>query len=249
MMEFLVVAFSLGFFGSLHCVGMCGPIAMAIPVHGRGLGFRILGIYLYNSGRIFTYGILGAVLGTLGLGMKLAGYQQVLSITLGVLLLLGLILPRILSINNSLLLKFNMKLKGWFASWMKQKSPQALFITGLLNGLLPCGLIYVALAGATSSGETVKGALFMAVFGLGTLPAMFSVSFISSISKRFRLYLSHTAPVLTFVVGVMLVVRGLGLGIPYLSPVFKAPTKDTPAVIYCHKPQPQQVLTPAPDEH
>ena len=248
-MEFLLAAFSLGFLGSLHCVGMCGPIAMALPVHGKGLGFRILGIYLYNSGRILTYGALGAILGALGMGMKLAGYQQVLSITLGILLLLGLFLPKILSLNNSVLLTFNMKLKGWFASWMKQKSPQALFITGLLNGLLPCGLIYVALAGATSSGESIKGALFMAVFGLGTLPAMFSVSFISSISKRFRLYLSHTAPVLTFVMGVLLVVRGLGLGIPYLSPVFKAPTKDAPAVIYCHKPQPQQVLTPAPDEH
>jgi len=122
----------------------------------------------------------------------------------------------------------------------------ALFITGLLNGLLPCGLIYIALAGATSSGETIKGALFMAVFGLGTLPAMFSVSFISSISKRFRSYLSHTAPVLTFIMGTLLVVRGLGLGIPYLSPVFKAPTKDAPAVIYCHKPQ--QLLTPASNE-
>jgi sulfite exporter TauE/SafE len=248
-MEFLLAAFSLGFLGSLHCVGMCGPIAMALPVHGKGLGFRILGIYLYNSGRILTYGVLGAILGALGMGMKLAGYQQVLSITLGILLLLGLFLPKILLLNNSVLLTFNMKLKGWFTSWMKQKSLQALFITGLLNGLLPCGLIYVALAGATSSGETIKGALFMAVFGLGTLPAMFSVSFISSISKRFRLYLSHTAPVLTFVMGVLLVVRGLGLGIPYLSPVFKAPTKDAPAVIYCHKPQPQQVLTPALDEH
>jgi sulfite exporter TauE/SafE len=245
-MEFLLAAFSLGFLGSLHCIGMCGPIAMALPVHGKGWKFRVLGIYLYNSGRILTYGILGAFLGTLGLGIKLAGYQQALSITLGILLLLGLFLPKILSLNNKVFLAFNTKLKGWFAAWMKQKSPQALFITGLLNGLLPCGLIYIALAGATSSGETIKGALFMAVFGLGTLPAMFSVSFISSISKRFRSYLSHTAPVLTFLMGILLVVRGLGLGIPYLSPVFKAPTKDAPAVTYCHKPE--QLLTPASNE-
>lgn len=248
-MEFLFAAFSLGFLGSLHCIGMCGPIAMSLPVHNRGLGFRILGIYLYNSGRILIYASLGAVLGTLGMGMKLVGYQQVLSITLGILLLLGLFLPKILSINNSVLLTFNMKLKGWFASWMKQKSLQALFITGLLNGLLPCGLIYVALAGATSSGETIKGALFMAVFGLGTLPALFSVSFISSISKRFRKYLSHTAPGLTFVMGILLVVRGLGLGIPYLSPVFEAPSQNTHDVIYCHKPQPEQVSTHSHNEH
>jgi len=87
----------------------------------------------------------------------------------------------------------------------------------------------------------------MAVFGLGTLPAMFCVSFFSSISKRFRSYLSHTAPVLTFVMGILLVVRGLGLGIPYLSPKFKAPTKDTPAVVYCHKTQ--QVLISDHNEH
>ena len=246
-MEFLLAAFSLGFLGSLHCIGMCGPIAMALPVHAKGWKFRILGIYLYNSGRILTYSILGAFLGTLGLGIKLAGYQQALSITLGILLLLGLFLPKILSLNNNVFLTFNAKLKGWFALWMKQKSPQALFITGLLNGLLPCGLIYIALAGATSSGETIKGALFMAVFGLGTLPAMFGVSFISSISKRFRRHLSHTAPLLTFVMGILLVVRGLGLGIPYLSPIFKTPTKDSPVVIYCHKPQ--QVLTPDHVEH
>lgn len=238
-MEMLLAAFTLGFLGSLHCVGMCGPIALALPIGQMRPASRLMSVWLYNNGRVLTYSLLGALLGFLGMGIALAGYQQILSIVLGTVLLFGLLLPKIFRKPGKSLITWSLRFKSLFGRWMQKKGPQALFITGMLNGLLPCGMIYIALAGATASGETIKGALFMAVFGLGTLPAMFSVSLISSASRPFRTGLRHTMPAITFIAGVLLIVRGLGLGIPYLSPVFHQADDTKPAVIYCHKPTEQ----------
>ncbi|MEX1190163.1 MAG: sulfite exporter TauE/SafE family protein [Bacteroidia bacterium] len=219
-MEFLIAAISLGVLGSFHCVGMCGPIALALPVHHLSTSGKVSGLLLYHIGRAFTYSIIGAVFGVLGMGVVLAGYQQGLSITLGIIILVGLFLPaaglsKYLSSSAS---RFTMKIKEGFSVLFRKRSHTALFFTGMLNGILPCGLVYMALAGAMATGDIYKGALFMAVFGLGTLPAMFSVTLFSGISASFRTMVRKYVPLVAGLMACLLILRGLGLGIPYVSP-------------------------------
>ena len=241
-MELLIAAFSLGILGSFHCVGMCGPIALALPVHQLSKQGRIAGIILYNIGRAFTYAILGAIFGALGMGVILAGYQQALSIGLGVLLLLTVVLPAVKKDGffSVVFPGLAFWLKARFSYLFSKRSYTALFLTGVFNGLLPCGLVYMALAGATASGDILLGALFMAVFGLGTLPAMFSVTLFSSLSPSFRSSMRKLAPVVAGVMACLLILRGLGLGIPYLSPELSH--SDNTEHSCCNKPG-------APQEH
>lgn len=239
-MELLIAAFSLGILGSFHCVGMCGPIALALPVHQLSPQGRIAGIILYNVGRAFTYAVLGAIFGALGMGVILAGYQQTLSIVLGVLLLLTVVLPSVKKDGffSVVFPHLAFWLKARFSYLFSKRSYTALFLTGVFNGLLPCGLVYMALAGATASGDIFLGALFMAVFGLGTLPAMFSVTLFSSLSASFRSSMRKLAPIVAGVMACLLILRGLGLGIPYISPELSH--KDNTEHSCCHKPGMQQ---------
>jgi sulfite exporter TauE/SafE len=219
-MELLIAAFSLGVLGSFHCVGMCGPIALSLPVYHLSFQGRATGILLYNVGRALTYSILGGFLGALGMGVIIAGYQQALSISLGILLLLSASIPFLKNKGffNVSFPRIAHWLKARFSYLLKKKSFAALFAIGIINGLLPCGLVYMALAGATATGDIVLGALFMAVFGLGTLPAMFGVTLFSSLSLTFRKRMQNLAPVLAGLMACLLILRGLGLGIPYVSP-------------------------------
>jgi sulfite exporter TauE/SafE len=241
-MELLIAAFSLGVLGSFHCVGMCGPIALALPVHHLSKPKRILGILIYHLGRALTYSLIGAFFGMLGMGIVLAGYQQALSIALGILLLLSVVLPstRVNTFFSAPITALTFRLKSAFKSLFTQRSTTALFVTGLLNGLLPCGLVYMALAGATASGDVIKGALFMAVFGLGTLPAMFSVTLLSSISSNFRLQVRKYAPVIAGIMACLLILRGLGLGIPYVSPSMSKQSNEKHECCHAPKSSPQQ---------
>src|ERR1700752_1363380 len=91
---FLLAALSLGFFGSFHCIGMCGPIALAIPVYNQNKFHKTASIIFYNAGRIFTYSLLGVLFGLIGQGFALAGLQQLLSVTLGLIILTGVLLPQ-----------------------------------------------------------------------------------------------------------------------------------------------------------
>jgi sulfite exporter TauE/SafE len=235
-MELLIAAFSLGILGSFHCVGMCGPIALSLPVHQLSPQGRVAGIILYNIGRAFTYAVLGAIFGALGMGVILAGYQQALSIGLGILLLLTVVLPSVKKDGffSVVFPQLAFWLKARFSYLFSKRSYTALFLTGVFNGLLPCGLVYMALAGATASGDIFLGALFMAVFGLGTLPAMFSVTLFSSLSSSFRSSMRKLAPIVAGVMACLLILRGLGLGIPYISPQLSH--KDNSEHSCCHKP-------------
>lgn len=216
-MELLIAAWLLGMAGSLHCVGMCGPIALALPVYHLPFTRRIFSVLTYHAGRIMTYAALGLVFSLLGAGIALAGYQQVLSVVLGLLLvLLALISMGVAGRRPAIGIGFN--LKKHLGRALGRKTIPAFFLTGLLNGLLPCGMIYVALAGATVSPTVEQGILFMVLFGLGTLPAMVGVAVISTISVGWRRGLRKASPVLTIIMGVLLVARGLGLGIPFISP-------------------------------
>ncbi len=244
-MEIFIAALTLGFLGSFHCIGMCGPIALALPL-GRESKFKqVAGGVIYNAGRVFTYGIFGLIFGLLGKGFVIGGYQQVLSISLGVLILLGLLLPSRLSSEFGLtkvIFPFVSKVKSLLSNLFKQKSPPeksrvnfaSLFLIGVLNGLLPCGLVYLGVAGAIATGDSVKGSLFMMMFGLGTLPAMLFVSLASNlISVEWRSKVRRAVPVFVAMMACVLILRGMNLGIPYLSP--ELGKTDCTKQSCCHK--------------
>lgn len=243
-MQAFIAALSLGFLSSMHCVGMCGPIALALPLNRRNKVSEVGGILVYNAGRVLSYAFVGGFLGLAGMGLLLAGFQQGLSVGMGILLLVGLIYLRFRSRMPQFQLRWSKTLKSAFSKWFGRKDPAALWMIGLLNGLLPCGMVYIALAGATVSGTFIEGALFMAAFGLGTLPAMLSVSLFSGISLQTRKWLNKISPAMTLAVAVLLILRGLSLGIPYVSPkkpdinnIETASCHTTPVGISCPVPQ------------
>jgi Uncharacterized conserved protein len=211
-------AFILGLLGSLHCAGMCGPLAMALPVTGGSAVSFAAGRAAYNLGRVLTYCALGIVFGLLGKTFWLAGVQRWASIALGVLLLVGLFSSRKLAVWQPVT-----ALVGWLkvrmAGMLRRRSFASLTLLGSLNGLLPCGLVYVAGAGATTSGDVLGGAGFMAAFGAGTVPMMLAISLSGKlIPVSVRLKLVKAIPVSVFLLATLLILRGMSLGIPYLSP-------------------------------
>lgn len=211
-------AFVLGLFGSLHCAGMCGPLALALPPTGGHPAGFVTGRLAYNGGRVFTYCLLGILFGAFGRTLALAGVQRWTSIALGVALLAGLAASRKLIREQPMTPLVNALKKG-MAGLLGQRSFGSLALLGTLNGLLPCGLVYVAAAGATATGSMASGLGYMAAFGAGTVPMMLTIG----LSRRLvpvslRLKLARAIPVCVFLLASLLILRGMALGIPYLSP-------------------------------
>ena len=230
-------AFLIGLFGSFHCIGMCGPIALALPVQQNNAFSLITGRVLYNVGRALTYAAIGLVFGLLGQGLSLAGFQQSVSILAGVLILLMVLLPSGFT-QRLYLLKpaygFTNFLKRKFGILFKKKSVLSVFLIGLLNGFLPCGLVYIAVAGAIASGGYMQGALYMFVFGLGTLPIMLAVSLAGNfISLNVRKRINKLIPAFMVVLAFLFILRGMNLGIPYISPQLQQ-TEITDDSVICH---------------
>lgn len=224
---FLLAAISLGFLGSFHCIGMCGPIAFSIPVKRTSSTSVLAGSLIYNSGRIITYTIIGFLFGLLGQGIALAGWQNALSITLGVLILFILFLPNAIPLRYNAGLFFGLieKIKSQLRKLFSIHTSSSLLLIGILNGLLPCGLVYLGVAGAIATGSAINGALFMAVFGIGTFPAMISLTVIRDyISLRVRERIRRTIPIFVGIMGILLILRGMNLGIPYISPTVETST-------------------------
>lgn len=214
----LGIAFLLGLLGSLHCAAMCGPLMLALPVPPGGSVQFVAGRLVYQLGRITTYGLLGVVAGLAGKSLLLAGFQRGLSIGLGLAILLGFLLAKKISLAAPVV-QLVVRLKKAMGVQLQRRSFASLAILGSLNGLLPCGLVYVALAGAVSRGGLVAGVGYMAAFGLGTLPMMAVISLSGKLFPvSVRLKLRGTIPVGVCLLAALLILRGLSLGIPYLSP-------------------------------
>lgn len=232
-MNLVLTALALGFLGSFHCVGMCGPIALALPLNHHSWISKISGSLIYNSGRIFTYAMLGGAFGILGQSLVIAGYQQGVSITLGILILILVMLPNQTYSRykiTAFIYSYIGKLKQQLGLLFKKKSNSSLFFIGTLNGLLPCGLVYLGVAGAIASGSIIQGSLFMASFGVGTFPAMLTLSLLgNSMSVNIRNKINKAVPIFIVAMALLLILRGLNLGIPYVSPEMST-TKPV-----CHK--------------
>lgn len=233
---YLWSAFALGFIGSAHCLGMCGPLVLALPQERAGALARAARLLLlYNAGRTLTYIFLGFVFGLIGQALSLAGLQQMLSLTLGSIILLAIIVPALMQRGNVVLaLHAFTFLKSAMARLFRRPAPGSLFFIGVLNGLLPCGLVYVALAGSLLTGSALQAASYMAVFGLGTIPALLALGMAGErIRCRWQFRLSRMLPAAAFCLAVLLILRGLSLGIPYISP--KLPEHPATATESIHR--------------
>jgi sulfite exporter TauE/SafE len=229
----LLSAFTLGLLGSLHCLGMCGPLALSMPVDSsRNTSIQL---FIYHSGRSLSYGLIGFMAGTMGWGIKWVGWQQGLTIGTGLLLILLVVFPRI----------FGKMHWGHWNKWLLRKMEHLWqdmhngkrFLLGVFNGLLPCGFVYMALSGALVTAIPTDSALFMIFFGLGTWPMMWSVQWFGGKLWAFgwRKKWNTWAPMFTIMVGCVLILRGLGLGIPVLSPSFQEKTPQQVESSCCHK--------------
>lgn len=241
MMFHIYTGLMIGLVGSLHCIGMCGPIAVALPLGNRSFSDRAFGGLLYNFGRTITYGIMGAIFGLLGKGIEMAGFQQWASILLGVVMILSVFFPFLFknqfnteSFGQGITNRIIIKLRALFSNHAKHN----LLVIGLLNGLLPCGLVYVAIAGAINTNDVVTGILFMVAFGLGTIPLLLAVSLLGNmIGSAMKRKLNRIIPIFIVVLGIIFILRGMSLGIPYISPKDKmlTPNKEMSGGGCCSK--------------
>lgn len=227
MNSLLLVLFSglsIGALGSFHCVGMCGPIALALPIGGKSRFQKAISVVLYNLGRALTYAFMGAGLGILGSGFSLFGFQQWLSIIAGVVILVLLAGNHFSLVQKTPFGKLNLWVKNQLGDFLrKEKTPISFLSIGLLNGFLPCGLVYVAIAASLAVGSVEGSALLMFGFGLGTIPIMSALMIFGKLlSLKVRATITRAVPFFIGAMAVLLILRGLNLGIPYISPSYNA---------------------------
>jgi sulfite exporter TauE/SafE len=231
ILAIFISALLLGLASSLHCIGMCGPLIMSVPVQHLPQHKKIWGILLYQFGRISTYMIMGVLAGVIGWRIGIAGWQQVFSVLMGMAILFFLLSQ-----------VFFKKIKGWtwfnqkitkLISWsMRRHSFSGMYMMGVANGLLPCGMVYIAISGAMASGSILNAMVFMFVFGLGTLPALFSLAFWGTrLSWQNRQNMRKLVPYIVGLTAILLIIRGLNLNIPYMSPFISERSADT---VSCH---------------
>lgn len=218
----LGLAFLTGLFGSLHCVGMCGAIALTLP------SGSFLGNFLYNIGRVISYSFIGFLLGSFGKGLAIIGFQQGLAIVAGSIVILIVIFPQLA--RFAWLSEGFTRLKQLFKPFYRRKNHFSLLMIGVLNGFLPCGLVHLAVMASIVLADAWQGMIYMFFFGLGTIPMMQSLSIYKNLlSQQWRLKLFKFLPAFAIIVGVLMILRGLNLGIPYLSPHF-----EKESVVECH---------------
>tara|TARA_R110002050_G_scaffold300276_1_gene468449 strand:+ start:18836 stop:19537 length:702 start_codon:yes stop_codon:yes gene_type:complete len=232
----LISAFVLGLLGSFHCIGMCGSIAFMLPVDRTNAIKKISQITIYHFGRLLAYSIIGLVFGLIGKSLYIFGFQQQLSIAIGFLMILVVLIPQqtFNKFNFSKpIYKLISKVKSALGQALKRKTADTFLTIGFLNGFLPCGLVYMAVFAAIAGGNALSGSLYMAVFGLGTIPLMTTAIYLSNFLKgSARQKLQKAIPVFVVIIGLLFILRGLGLGIPYISP---APVHDMiTGDINCH---------------
>lgn len=215
LLEYIIPAFLIGLGGSLHCIGMCGPLMFSSLINNTNGSISFIDWLLYQSGRIIIYAIWGIVFGAIGTSARWFGLQQNISLNLGIGMLVILVLTKLFpaferKFSNILLAQF---WKSKLLSLLQSKTKGSDFIAGMLNGILPCGLVYVALAGATAVQEPIKGGLFMIVFGIGTLPLLSALLFFGkSMQVSVRKYITKWYPALIGLMAIMLIIRGMNLG-------------------------------------
>lgn len=212
----------LGLLGSFHCVGMCGPIAFMLPVDRENSFRKVFQIFTYHFGRILAYSIIGLFFGLVGKSLYIFGLQQQLSMGIGVLMIVVVLIPtKIFNRYNfsKPIFRLISKVKTALGQAFKKKTADTFLTIGFLNGFLPCGLVYMAVFASLAMESTLKGSLYMALFGLGTIPLMTSAIYLGKfLNTKVRQRIQKAIPVFVVLIGLLFILRGMGLGIPYVSP-------------------------------
>lgn len=220
-MTYQHLAFFMGLFGSIHCAVMCGPLLFALNSHVEWSWKTVWNRILYQVARILMYGLMGLFLGLLSSVAMMQGWQRGFSIGVGgILLIIGLIY--LFGKNTTAIARCQTKAIQPFTKnmgkWLYR--PGGSFVAGMLNGILPCGMVYMALVSAMSADSVANSFVFMVLFGLGTLPLLFAFSFAGSLSRSiFKRGFNRIIPFLYLLMGMWFILRGAGLDIPYLSPL------------------------------
>jgi uncharacterized protein len=231
----LISGFTLGAAGSLHCVGMCGPLSLALPSHHLSPARKFFSLLLYQFGRIITYSIIGLAFGLAGRRIYMSGYQQWFSIGIGIIIaaLAVMYFLHKRTVHFSFFNRFYLYVQGLIVKLLRSSGgPVSFLLLGMANGLLPCGMVYIALASTLSFAEVSESTAFMAMFGAGTLPTMMLVAYAGqAIKLETRLLLRKAVPFFILSMGVLLILRGLNLGIPFISPELP---HSAGASVVCH---------------
>jgi sulfite exporter TauE/SafE len=231
----LVSAFLLGSAGSLHCAGMCGPLCLLLPINRAARTKRLLLLTFYQLGRVCSYGLIGLLIGLAGRGLYKPAYQQWFSVSLGVLMLLMALLYfyQNSSIESGFVKKYYQSVRRLIIATVKKAhSWHGSLLFGMANGLLPCGMVYMATLGALGTSGLLESTLFMVLFGLGTVPLMFMIGYAGHSSRwRRRVPVKKLVPAFIMLTACILILRGLNLGIPFISPHFSEGVASTVA---CH---------------
>ncbi len=221
-MSVLLTALLLGLMGSFHCLGMCGPIAFILPVDRKNKAKMALQTILYHLGRMTSYGLIGLLFGLLGKGIALGGIQQKVSLLMGIIMVVMAFVPSTKILRLKPLAGWNKMvyfIKNSLGAYLKKRSTGGFYIIGFFNGLLPCGLVYIALVGAIATGSAYLGLLYMVIFGLGTAPMMTLAIYLGNfVSVKIRNKINKLIPYAVVLVGILFILRGLNLNIKYLSP-------------------------------
>ena len=217
------IGFLMGLLGSVHCIGMCGPLVLALPMAQKTNLEKWGVLFLYHFGKISSYSMLGVLFGLFGSQLPLFGVQENISILIGVLMLVYVGYVFVLKPKQKgVFLHFNFlynRITKQLGILFKHKNKLAFYLIGFLNGLLPCGMVYLALTSALATQNVLHGGYLMAFFGMGTVPALILVAMGGQyFGIRFRQQVQSLLPVFIFSMGLLLILRGLNLGIPYLSP-------------------------------
>jgi sulfite exporter TauE/SafE len=219
--QVLGIGFLMGLIGSVHCIGMCGPLTMALPFSQQKSIFKYISMLLYHVGKISSYAILGLIVGFFGKQVFVINAQERLSIIIGMLMVVYVVWVYLVKLNT----KFNplqfiqLPVLKALSKLFKNKHVLVFILLGFLNGLLPCGMVYLALGSAMSTANPMNASMFMAFFGLGTMPALLMVALGSQfVGFTWRRKLQTVLPLFIFGMGVILILRGLNLGIPMVSP-------------------------------
>ncbi|WP_299334564.1 sulfite exporter TauE/SafE family protein [uncultured Psychroserpens sp.] len=215
-------ALIFGLLGSFHCIGMCGPIAFMLPVDRSNSTKKVFQILTYHFGRLLAYSLIGLVFGLVGKGLYLFGVQQQLSIVIGILMIVIVLIPT-QTFNrynfSKPIYKVISKVKSSLGQALKKKSADTFLTIGFLNGFLPCGLVYMAVIASIATQNAVQSSLYMFLFGIGTIPLMTTAIYLGKfLNATVKQRIQKAIPVFVIIIGLLFIIRGMGLGIPYLSP-------------------------------
>jgi sulfite exporter TauE/SafE len=238
MIEILTISLTMGFISSWHCAGMCGPLIISIPGFAKTHSEQIIHTVIYHAGRIMLYAAGGLIVGIIGQEIQITSSQQQLSVWLGVWVLIYVLMPKNVSARLSRwthTARFFDEVKLRITKLWHRPGPSARFTLGVLNGLLPCGMVYLALASALTTGSPADSVLFMVGFGMGTFPILAAIGYAGKMLQyKVRLQMQRAVPFFLVTMACLLMLRGIGLGIPFLSPSMK--TTDTHKPACCTRP-------------